>query len=206
MEYSLCATMDVSALNFICTYFTSIYLSQVNLVVPCWFNEKKNQFLRTCPMKFKFQESVAFEENSNLGIVLDLDCFNNRSWQWIDYSDKNSLFSANYIWLIASESNNTFTRFLSRMEDVNLNVTADVTFALFEKERATTYQIFNNAKVFGGVLNSSLNSKYVCSKDECKKTFQASKRTKYGERCLFKDLTLTMVSVVTSLINRKLHI
>lgn len=188
--------MDLSAVNFICTYFTSLYLSKVNLIVPCWSNEDKVQFCRSCPVKLKFQETLTFEKNTNLGIVLDMDCFQNQTWEWIDYSDENLLFSSDYRWLILSKSNDTYSRFLTRMKDVNLNVTADITFALFAEKTTTTYQIFNNGKVFGGALNSSLDSMYSCESGDCRKTLQISNRTKYGERCLFKDITLTMVSVV----------
>lgn len=184
------------AVNFVCTYFTSLYLSQVNLVVPCWFDQAKIQLLDSCPIRLKFQEKLTFERNANLGMVLDLDCFQNHSWQWIDYSDQNLLFSSKYRWLILSESNDTFTRFLKEMKEVNMNASADISFALIEEKSVTTYQIFNNGKVFGGIFNASLDSKYLCNDDQCKKTFQVSNRTKYSERCLYKDITLNLISVV----------
>lgn len=191
--------MVLLSANFICLHFTSIYITQVNLITPCWSDLEKIEALKNCNLKSKFQETVKFEHNANLGIYLNLDCLSEDSldWKWVQYSEELSLFSSNYKWLISSQSNETYKIFLKRMENVNLYSNADISFALLGDYSVETYQIFNNGKVFGGVFNASLDKTFDCLDGNCKKVSQTSTRTKYEDRSDYSDITLNLASVVS---------
>lgn len=188
--------MVLLTVNFICLYFSSLHTKQLNVINPCSTDSEKIEMLMKCPLKQKFQNTVKFEENFNLGIYLNLDCFNNSLSEWIQYSEENSLFSSKYQWLISSTNNSTFDQFLTRMENVSLFSSADISFALIGQSSVTTYQIFNNGQIYGGILNVSLDEIYDYPDGSCRKVFEVSKRTKFEERCDYRDITLNTLTVV----------